>query len=79
MPVDEEVIRTLAPADPGADAWHVVTLARPRGSTEPFRPFAAYGPMTWDTAKQFLGELGVEAVRVAQRSDFPILDNLPRQ
>ncbi|MEV2218852.1 hypothetical protein AB0E01_03110 [Nocardia vinacea] len=82
VPADEEVIRILAPADPDnhdADAWHVVTLTRPRGSSEPFRPFAAYGPMTWDTAKQFLAELGVEAVSVGSRSDFPILDNLPRQ
>lgn len=79
---DEEVIRILAPADPDnpdADAWHIVTLTRPSGSTEPvWKPFAAYGPMTLDKANQFLTALGVEAVSVEQRSDFPILDNLPR-
>lgn len=82
MPADEEVIRILAPAEPDnhdADAWHIVTLTRPRSSTEPFRRFAAYGPMTWDTAKQFLAELGVEALSIADRSDFPVLDSLPRQ
>lgn len=65
---DEEVIRILAPANPAnpdADAWHIVTLTRPRGSTGPvWKPFAAYGPMTLDKANQFLTALGVEAVSV---------------
>jgi hypothetical protein len=76
----EELIRILAPADPanpGADAWNIVTLSRPRGSTVPvWRPVTAYGPMTLDKANQFLAELGVQAVGVAPRSNFPILDNL---
>ncbi|WP_280462232.1 hypothetical protein [Nocardia carnea] len=78
----EEVIRILAPADPAApeaDAWNIVTLTRPRGSTEPdWKPFAAYGPMTLDKANQFLTALGVQAASIGNRSDFPILDNLPR-
>jgi hypothetical protein len=79
---DEEVIRILAPADsgnPAADAWNIVTLTRPRGSTEPvWKPFAAYGPMTWDKANEFLTALGVQAISFGNRSDFPILDSLPR-
>lgn len=79
---DEEVIRVLAPADPSrphADAWTIVTWTRPKGSPAPvWRPFAAYGPMTLDTANQFLTELGVQAVNIADRSDFPILDTLPK-
>jgi len=75
MHPDEEVIRILAPADhsnPDTDAWHAVTLTRPRGSTYPvWRPFRAYGPMTLDTANELLLRLVVRAVSVAQRADFP--------
>ncbi len=83
MHPDEEVVRVLAPVDPSnqdADAWHIVTLTRPLGSTDPvWRPHAAYGPMTLESANQFLTRLGVQAISVAQRSDFPILDQLPRE
>ncbi|WP_370012687.1 hypothetical protein [Nocardia cyriacigeorgica] len=68
MHPDEEVARVLAPADrgnPDADAWHVVTLTRPRGSTDPvWRPQGAFGPMTLDSANEFLSRLGVQAVSV---------------
>ncbi|RJO75092.1 hypothetical protein D5S18_17085 [Nocardia panacis] len=77
----EEVMRLLAPAEPGnaeADAWNVVTLTRPRGSTVPvWKPFAAYGPMPLEKAHEFLAALG-DPIGVAGRADFPILDRLPR-
>jgi hypothetical protein len=78
-----EVVRVLAPADrgnPDADAWHVVTLTRPRGSTDPvWRPHRAVGPMTLDSANEFLSRLGVQAVSVAQRTNPPILGSHPGQ
>ena len=83
VPPDEEVTRILAPADadnPGADAWNVVTLTRPRGSTEPvWKPFAAYGPMPWDEAHEFITALGVRTISFGNRSDWPILDARPSQ
>lgn len=82
MHPSEEVVRILAAADPGnpgADAWHVVTVTRPSGSTEPvWKPHAAAGPMTLDAAHEFLAGLGVQAVSLAQHSNVPIPDDLSR-
>ena len=78
----EEVIRILAPANPDKphdDAWHLVTLTRPLGSTDPvWRPFAAYGPMPMAKVEEFLTALGAEPARIVKRSEFPILHTLPR-
>ncbi|GAB2724484.1 hypothetical protein GCM10027089_55250 [Nocardia thraciensis] len=64
---DEEVIRILAHADPSSpslDAYVIVTLTRPHGSTEPvWRPFATYGPMTFDVAEDFLNRLATATSR----------------
>jgi hypothetical protein len=81
MHSDEEVIRILAHVDPGtpdADSYVVVTLTRPRGSTEAvWKIFAAYGPMGLDKATTFLEALGYRNIQVQTRSKFPILDSLP--
>lgn len=59
MPSDEEVMRILAPVASSDDAWTVTTFTRPPGGTD-WQIFAAYGPMTFAKAREFLAALGVE-------------------
>jgi hypothetical protein len=84
MPAAEEVLRILAHADPASpedDAYVIVTFTRPRGSTEQWKVFRAYGPIDLTTATTFLNTLGHRDIQVIKRSDKPfindILNNLP--
>lgn len=80
---DDEVIRVLYPADPGnpaADAWNIVTVARPRGgSSQDWTVCAVFGPMAMDQASEVLGGLGVDAVSIADHADFRALEGLLRE